>query len=295
MATKTRLTAGVMITRAQPFHPAHADMACQILSTYDLGIVLVGSATSPRTTRNPFTYPEREAVIRASVDEATRSVKGDPMVRLRVAPLPDSVYNNDAWLEHAQATVRALTGGRHDVTIVGHEKDPSTAEYLQMFPQWGFQLTETAHPDLDASRIRAAYFSNLAETWLRDCDGSREGDLPRDAYVTPAARRFLEAFIATPDYAELRRDSEALPRYAAKWGQGPFNTIDACIIQSGHVLLIQRGERPQKGSWMLPGGFLHPDESLRYGMLRELATENRADRPPARPARSPRRRRLDTI
>ncbi len=40
-----------------------------------------------------------------------------------------------------------------------------------------------------------------------------------------------------------------------------------------HVLLIERGIEPYKGSWALPGGFLRIDETLEEGARRELEEE----------------------
>lgn len=40
-----------------------------------------------------------------------------------------------------------------------------------------------------------------------------------------------------------------------------------------HVLLIERGIEPYKGSWALPGGFLKMDETVEEGARRELEEE----------------------
>ena len=40
-----------------------------------------------------------------------------------------------------------------------------------------------------------------------------------------------------------------------------------------HVLLVERGLDPFKGSWALPGGFLKMDETVEQGALRELREE----------------------
>ena len=37
-----------------------------------------------------------------------------------------------------------------------------------------------------------------------------------------------------------------------------------------HILLIERGLEPYKGSWALPGGFLKMDETVEEGAAREL-------------------------
>lgn len=40
-----------------------------------------------------------------------------------------------------------------------------------------------------------------------------------------------------------------------------------------HVLLIERGIEPFKGSWALPGGFMTPDETVEQCAMRELKEE----------------------
>ena len=40
-----------------------------------------------------------------------------------------------------------------------------------------------------------------------------------------------------------------------------------------HVLLIERGLEPYKGSWALPGGFMKIDETVEQCALRELKEE----------------------
>lgn len=43
--------------------------------------------------------------------------------------------------------------------------------------------------------------------------------------------------------------------------------------KSLYVLLIERGLDPYKGSWALPGGFIHIDETVEEGARRELCEE----------------------
>jgi len=58
-------------------------------------------------------------------------------------------------------------------------------------------------------------------------------------------------------------------------------TVDLSIftIRDGklQVLLIERGNHPEKGKWALPGGFVNPDESLDRAVRRELQEETGVD------------------
>jgi len=49
--------------------------------------------------------------------------------------------------------------------------------------------------------------------------------------------------------------------------------VDAVGVRDGKVLLIKRGNEPDKGKWALPGGLLDWDESASTAVLRELAEE----------------------
>lgn len=55
------------------------------------------------------------------------------------------------------------------------------------------------------------------------------------------------------------------------------NTSDAIIVgrspQGPHLLLIRRGNEPEKGKWAFPGGFLNMDETTEQCAIRELREE----------------------
>jgi len=46
--------------------------------------------------------------------------------------------------------------------------------------------------------------------------------------------------------------------------------VGAIILKGDLVLLVERGHRPLKGYWSLPGGVLETGEKLEEGIRREV-------------------------
>jgi ADP-ribose pyrophosphatase YjhB (NUDIX family) len=54
----------------------------------------------------------------------------------------------------------------------------------------------------------------------------------------------------------------------------PIVAIGGVVIETGRVLLVQRGGEPSAGTWSIPGGVLERGETLRQGVMRELLEES---------------------
>ncbi|SDE74915.1 NUDIX domain-containing protein [Halorientalis regularis] len=50
-------------------------------------------------------------------------------------------------------------------------------------------------------------------------------------------------------------------------------TTDAVIELGGEVLLLERNHPPFEGHWVLPGGYVEPDETAREACVRETSEE----------------------
>lgn len=264
----------VFIGRFQPLHVGHLAVIHQALEQADKVIVLIGSAWQPRSVRNPWTYAEREAMVRACV-------QGAESHRLLIAPLMDIPYNDEAWVRNVQATVHGLVTAHHGqphrrarIGLIGHSKD-HTSFYLKLFPQWGSIAVDNVG-GLSSTPLREQLFGV----------NEQEGEVGGPWLTTPAAqslpqpvREQLRQFIQTSDFQEVREEQAFVTNYRKGWEKAPyaptFVTVDAVVVQSGHVLLVERKARPGKGQLALPGGFLNPQEKLLDACLRELREETR--------------------
>ncbi len=222
---------GVYIGRFEPPHQAHLLVMLEALERVQTLIVVIGSARSARTTKNPWTAHERQDVIEAMLAEAG----ADPQ-RLRFVHVRDFLYDEAHWLADVRAGVEAHTGGSRDVALVGHIKDESSY-YLRSFPDWEFLPTHVVSP-LNATDVRRAYF----EDRLSDVRGM----------VPPAVHAFLEGFQRTPEYAELQAEFLAL-RSAVAPAPATRLTVGAVVSGAGQLLAVRRAERPGRGLLTLPG------------------------------------------
>lgn len=255
----------VYIGRFQPFHNSHAAIVQAALRKARQVLVLVGSANCARSPRNPFTAREREVMIRESFPDAGE--------RLHIAPIPDHPYMEDLWLRAIQDAVGQVAGrdGKAKIGLIGHFKDESSY-YLRMFPQWTL---------VEMPNIEGRSSSELRELMFQpNGDGTRmvlASALPR------AVMDFTTEFQRLPQFARLVEEQAFIHKYRQQYAAYPypptFVTVDAVVIHSGHVLLVERKAMPGRGLLALPGGFLDQGERLVDGAIRELKEETRLKLP----------------
>ncbi|RYX96134.1 MAG: NUDIX domain-containing protein [Comamonadaceae bacterium] len=266
--TPQKFDVAVCVGRFQVFHNGHLALVRRALAGGTTCVVVIGSAFQARTPKNPFTWDERAAMIRAAVPEADRE-------RLRFLPVRD-YYDTPRWV----AAVRQGVAGFHpqqegrppaSVTLVGHLKD-ATSVYLHDFPGW----TLDAVPEqgrIDSSALRDAWFGSGGQSTDRV-------DVALSALTSqvPASTLdFMRAWSALPYFVDLAGEWRALRDEKARWAGSPyppmFVTVDAVVRCGDKVLLIRRGRAPGKGHYAVPGGFLEQRETVYQSALRELEEE----------------------
>ena len=241
--------AAVLIGRFQPFHAGHAALLSQALRAAPRVVLVLGSAHAARTPRNPFTASEREAMIRASLTESDSK-------RLVVLGQRD-VWDAANWARQVRGAVASVASGR--IALVGFHKDGSSS-YLDLFPDWAQVETGRLSP-LDATPLRGKILSDRdPEPVLAELEG----------LVPEPVLRLLADWMSTSCRRDLVEDARAISAYGRRHGSGPFVSVDALVHVRGHVLLVARDVRPNRGSLALPGGVLEPGEALESAARRRV-------------------------
>jgi len=268
---KTPHTLAVFIGRTNPWHRGHTAVLKSAAKTADSALVLSGSAYRPRSWKNPFTFSERKAFI-ANVASALN-------IPVNVLPLVDTLYNDRAWQGNVRLAVEAhmrtqeLDPTTTRVVLTGFDKDKSS-RYLKWFPEWEMLPCPAYKVNgqvLNASDFREAFFlhekseDKLAKTY---------GDLEVKT-IFDWRDRNQAAYDAVQEEGTFIEGYKA-KSYAAQQVFGhpiPINTVDAVIVQAGHILLVKRGEAPGRGLWALPGGHIEPSETAEQAVVREVYEE----------------------
>jgi bifunctional NMN adenylyltransferase/nudix hydrolase len=267
----------VVIGRFQPFHKGHESLVRQALAQAKYVIILVGSVDMARSTKNPWTWRERVAMIeRTFPAEFTND-------RISVLPIDDNPYDDEAWVADVRRKVDGrilylgnrkndgspggivLHGTRDFKTgLLGHDKDASSF-YLKLFPEWVLIPVEAAADVMHATELRYQLFTQ---------GGVVASSLPDP--VTLYLRNWRDEAVPQT-YDRLCDEQHLLNNYKAAWAKSPypptFVTADALIRHHGKILLITRKTAPGENLLAMPGGFVNSNETVRQAQLRELGEE----------------------
>ncbi len=267
-----RLT--VFIGRFSPFHLGHEEVLKRALLSSEVVLLLIGSADSSRTIKNPFTYTERKEIVR---NWYIRNISHNSFGHLIMARLNDYPYNDQEWIAEVQAEVNVVRSqyphiADNQIYLTGAKRDASTW-YLEAFGSFfkqDFVSESKIGFDFSATQLRDDFFTG-GHAWEYKC--------PQETIS------FLDHYRKTTYFDDMIVEYAYISKYKDSWKAAPFPptflTVDACVVQSGHILVITRGEQPGKGLLALPGGFVEQNERLIDACVRELKEETSIEMSPA--------------
>lgn len=254
----------VFIGRFQPFHNSHYRVVQTALGMAENVLILIGSINRARNPKNPFTAREREVMIRAALSE-------EESKRVHIGFVKD-FYREERWVTSVQEQVSALVddlGIGNNIRIIGHSKD-ATSYYIKSFPQW---------PPVEVGNFEGRSATDLRNIILRPDSAGAGADLVLQSAMPERCVDFIQSFKNLPQYQDLVEEQDFLDKYKIPYKDLPytvtFTTVDAVVVHSGHVLMVERRAMPGRGLSALPGGFLGDGETLLESCIRELREETR--------------------
>lgn len=144
---------GISVGRFQTLHTGHVQMLSAGIAICERFCVLVGSSQESGTNKNPFSYEQRERMLRA--------VFGD---RIEIYPLPDVGIGNVAgWGDYVLEQARAYTGEQPELAVSSRET--RRASWYE-----DAAMTELIVPrdiDISATDMRDFFLQDDRESWQR--------------------------------------------------------------------------------------------------------------------------------
>lgn len=145
---------GIIVGRFQTFHKGHEYMIGSALALCERTGLFIGSSQESRTNKNPFTYEEREKIL--------RTVFGD---RLEIRPLPDIFAGNTVeWGKYVLSQAESCFGEKPELLVSGKEE-----RRINWFDDAGeIQLAELYVPkivDVSATLLREMLIEDREAEW----------------------------------------------------------------------------------------------------------------------------------
>lgn len=114
----------LFIGRFQPFHMGHMHVIKQNVKRFSLLYIGIGSSQYSHTCENPFSFDEREAMIKIALDD-------EKIRNYSIVAIPD-IHNPPKWVEHITSII-------NDFTEILTNNDDTVA----LFRQKGFTIHKT--------------------------------------------------------------------------------------------------------------------------------------------------------
>jgi bifunctional NMN adenylyltransferase/nudix hydrolase len=255
----------IFLGRMEPPTVAHCASIMEALKHGKFVMVGLGTHNTARTVKNPWNTEERIEMLKAAIPVQFHH-------RLVFVGLED-FPNDSEWVANvgglARAAARQLVGKDDNIAILAHKKDDTTY-YLDYFK---FLKATIPFDEVKLDNMTAV----LSATKIRELMFT--GYLGLCGPALPAGvLEWISKWMGSEGHQYVQSEWDEGVKYEkdfhnAPYGNTNFYTADSVVIQSGHILLVQRGKAPGKGLWALPGGHVNNNETGFEASLRELQEE----------------------
>jgi bifunctional NMN adenylyltransferase/nudix hydrolase len=233
---------GLLIGRFQPPTNEDIDMIRKASDLYDYTLVLVAGAHRPARVKAPMSW---EIIAKTMIDKA-------PECDFQVMGLLDTLYDNATWVSHVRLCLDtycdAFNIQNPDITLLGQTED-NARKTLSFFPDWSTDMPRNSNRDV---ALHTLYAQGLTFT-----DAGTRTKLLQ-------ARSLLEE-----EQTRLQKASEVLGYPVI------LNTSDAVVVQSNHLLVVQRPD----GLYSIPGVHITEHETGLEAALRAARTKGAINMP----------------
>lgn len=255
----------VIIGKFSPIHNGHFDLIKKAFETSENLIFLVGSASNAISIETPWNFEQRRKMINAvMIDHFPNH-----LTKYIVAPINDYLYNRNKWITNVQETVSAITNKSQSISIIA-SYDGKDSQYIKWL-KWN--VVSISKSQVSSSEIRSLIYRE-DYSWCDMVCESVKDQIIKEFFCDDKIK-----------FKNLFDEYMFIVRYKEAWNVAPypptFVTADAIVIQSGHVLVIERKMNPGKGLFAVPGGFVDQKEYVFDAAVRELYEETKIDIPSA--------------
>jgi bifunctional NMN adenylyltransferase/nudix hydrolase len=188
----------VCIGRFQPPHRAHLSLVEQCLSHGELVLILIGSAYSPATPRNPFTWQQRSLLLHQALPSSVQK-------RLFYAPLRD-FDDKPRWLAAICSNVNHLAEKyqipQHRISLFGQFVDRKLDGYPGI-AAWR-RVQHERQGNCDSTAIRDAQYAE-AFPFRTELDQFRLNQTVLAQLVHPSTLTWLAHWRRTEQFCGLSK------------------------------------------------------------------------------------------
>lgn len=251
------------IGRFRPFHNQHFKMLTHALTLGKKVIVVIGSARSALTPKNPFTSQQVQELIKTYFSE-------EDFKRLIFVEQVD-LYDKAQWVKQVTQKIKKITKSSK-CGLVTYVKD-NTGTYQKDFKAFNIEPYESEDASVSATQIRKALFEQA--------DSKEEKIEKVSSLVSQGAKDWLDNWLDSAVAAYLTAEYAYYENYKKPYASLPypptFNTSDALIVCKHKgvykALFIIRDKAPGKGTLAIPGGFLELNQTSMQASIDEVEQE----------------------